>query len=216
MMLALLVRVLRRLLNIWELWIAMPYRRARLCLDCRLHKVELVLGEGVRFYHPVRLWGVGGRLIIEDNVSFAFDGGNRCQAPIHLQLRAPGAELRIGRGVCIMPASQVLVFNRVVIGPGTLFGFGCFVIDSDVHDFTPGAGERPGSSAPITIGEQSRICPEVTILKGVTIGDHAVIGNKSVVQSSLPARCVASGNPARVFLHYRQSATPAGKEPVLA
>jgi galactoside O-acetyltransferase len=212
----LLVRVLRRLMSAWQRYVAMPYRRLRLCLDCRLHNIELLLGKNIRFYHPVRVWGVGGRLIIENDVYFAFDGGNRCQAPISLQLRAPGAELRIGRGVCIMPASQLLAFTKVVVGSGTMFGFGCLVIDSDVHDFTPGLGERPGRCAPVRIGQQARICPEVTILKGVTVGDNTVIGNKSVVQTSLPPSCVAAGNPARVYLHFKPAPSAATEQAVPA
>ena len=38
-----------------------------------------------------------------------------------------------------------------------------------------------------------------TILPGVTIGDGAVIGAGSVVTTSVPARAVAVGNPARVI-----------------
>jgi acetyltransferase-like isoleucine patch superfamily enzyme len=97
-----------------------------------------------------------------------------------------------------------------------MFGFGCSVIDSDVHDFSPQGGERPGKSVPVKIGQGARICPETTILKGVTVGDHAVVGNKSVVQASLPARSVAAGNPARVFLQYKDAEPAAPKTPVLA
>jgi acetyltransferase-like isoleucine patch superfamily enzyme len=39
----------------------------------------------------------------------------------------------------------------------------------------------------------------VTVLKGVTIGAGTVVGAGSIVTKSLPARCVAVGNPARVI-----------------
>jgi len=224
MMLALLARLARLWLLKWELWVATRYRRARFRLSCRLHDVELVLGRNVHFHHEVRVWGQGGgKLVVEDDVWFAFYGGSRGLGPIHLQLRAPHAELRIGRGVWLMPATQILCFERITIGAGALFGFGCTMIDSDVHDFRPQLGEQPGKCAPIKIGERARLLPEVTILKGVSVGDYAVIGNKSVVQSSMPARCVAAGNPARVFLQYKDpaaaptaapaAATPAAKVP---
>jgi galactoside O-acetyltransferase len=204
MIMDLICRIVRRLLSRWEYSVAVRYRRARFILSCRLHGVELKLGHNVHFHHPVGVWGVGGKLVIDDNVWFGFFGGNRRMGPIYLQLRAPGAELRIGRGVWLMPADQIVCFDRITIGAETMFGFGCSLVDSDVHDFSPEGEERPGKSAPIKIGERARICPETTILKGVTVGDHTVVGNKSVVQGSLPARCVAAGNPARVFLQYKE------------
>ena len=36
------------------------------------------------------------------------------------------------------------------------------------------------------------------ILKGVTIGDRAVIGAGSVVSKDVPADCIVAGNPAKV------------------
>jgi galactoside O-acetyltransferase len=216
MIMNLLLRLIRRFLERWEHRVATRWRRARLIWSCRLHGVELVLGQNVHFHHPVGVWGAGGKLVIEDGVWFGFHGGNRHLGPIYLQLRAPGAELRIGRGVWLMPADQIVCFDRITIGDGAMFGFGCSVIDSDVHDFSPQGGERPGKSVPVKIGQGARICPETTILKGVTVGDYAVVGNKSVVQASLPARCVAAGNPARVFLQYKDPEPAAPKAPVLA
>jgi galactoside O-acetyltransferase len=149
-------------------------------------------------------------------VWFGFFGGNRCLGPIYLQLRAPGAELRIGRGVWLMPATQIVCFDRITIGPEAMFGFGCSLIDSDVHDFSSAGEDRPGKSAPIKIGQRASVCPETTILKGVSVGDYAVVGNKSVVQGNLPARCVAAGNPARVFLQYKDPEPASPKEKALA
>ena len=38
-----------------------------------------------------------------------------------------------------------------------------------------------------------------TILKGVTIGDRAIVGASSVVTKDIPADSVAAGNPARII-----------------
>jgi acetyltransferase-like isoleucine patch superfamily enzyme len=39
-------------------------------------------------------------------------------------------------------------------------------------------------------------------LKGVTIGDHAVVGAGSVVTRDIPARAIAAGVPARIMRHH--------------
>lgn len=54
------------------------------------------------------------------------------------------------------------------------------------------------AAAAISIEDKVWIGFDVTILKGVTIGEGAVIGAKSVVTRDVPAWTVAAGNPARV------------------
>jgi maltose O-acetyltransferase len=39
----------------------------------------------------------------------------------------------------------------------------------------------------------------VTVLKGVTIGEHSIIGANSVVTKDIPANCIAVGNPCNVI-----------------
>ena len=51
----------------------------------------------------------------------------------------------------------------------------------------------------MTIGENVFIRDNVTILKGVTIGDNLVIGTGSVVVKDIPANVIAAGLPCRVI-----------------
>ena len=53
-------------------------------------------------------------------------------------------------------------------------------------------------SAPCVIGDNVWIGERSTVLKGVTIGEGAVIGCNSVVTSDIPPYAVAVGNPAKV------------------
>ena len=46
---------------------------------------------------------------------------------------------------------------------------------------------------------------KVTITAGVTIGDNAVIGAGSVVESDIPANAIAVGQPARVIRKIQQN-----------
>lgn len=63
-------------------------------------------------------------------------------------------------------------------------------------------------TAPVTIGNNVWIGGGAIILPGVTIGDNAVIGAGSVVTRSIPAGCVAMGNPCRVVRRISSSDTP--------
>ena len=58
-------------------------------------------------------------------------------------------------------------------------------------------------SKPIYICSKSWIGFDVTILKGVTIGEGAVVGAKSVVTKDVPAWTIVAGNPAKVIRQLR-------------
>ncbi|EQM53556.1 acetyltransferase [Lactiplantibacillus plantarum EGD-AQ4] len=52
---------------------------------------------------------------------------------------------------------------------------------------------------PITIGNDCWLAANVTVLPGVTIGDHTIIGGGSVVTHDIPANVIAAGNPCQVI-----------------
>ena len=54
-------------------------------------------------------------------------------------------------------------------------------------------------TAPVIIGDNVWIGGGTIILPGVTIGMNTVIGAGSVVTHSIPANCVAVGNPCRII-----------------
>lgn len=54
-------------------------------------------------------------------------------------------------------------------------------------------------SAPVTLGRNVWIGGSSILLPGVTIGDNTTIGAGSVVTKSIPANCLAVGNPCKVI-----------------
>jgi serine acetyltransferase len=107
-----------------------------------------------------------------------------------------GATLEFKRG-CGISASQIIANVGIEIGEDALIGAGCLLCDSDMHE-VPLASGKPIAMAPIHIGARAFIGAHCIILKGVTIGDGAVVGAGSVVTRDIPPGVVASGNPAKV------------------
>jgi hypothetical protein len=56
--------------------------------------------------------------------------------------------------------------------------------------------------APIEIGKSVSIAWGAFLLPGTTVGDGAVVGAQSVVNRSIPERCLAIGFPARVVTKF--------------
>ncbi len=57
-------------------------------------------------------------------------------------------------------------------------------------------------TAPVTLGNNVWIGGGSVILPGVTIGDNTTIGAGSVVTKSIPANCLAVGNPCKVIKYF--------------
>jgi len=142
----------------------------------------------------------------------------RMGARLHFSL-GPGAHVRIGDGTWLrteLGEVHVVAFEgaRLELGPEgflngchlsakqslrigrrTWIGPGSRIFDSDQHDFD---ADRPETSSPVVLGDHIWVASDVTILKGVTIGDHSVIGTRALVTADVPAHSLALGSPARV------------------
>lgn len=109
--------------------------------------------------------------------------GVRIWAPWNLRL---GAECGVGDGVILYSQANIEIGYRAVISQGTHLCTG-------THDYTRAA--FPLLSLPIVVGKYAWIASESFIHPGVTIGEGAVIGARSVVTRDIPAWCVCVGHP---------------------
>lgn len=109
-----------------------------------------------------------------------------------------GAKLTIGNNVGLS-GSSICATEEVSIGDRVLIGSGTIITDSDAHPLLPEERNMPNKTKhrPIHIGNDVFIGARCLILKGVTIGDGAVIGAGSVVTKDVPPHAVFAGNPAQ-------------------
>lgn len=110
-----------------------------------------------------------------------------------------GYNIRLGRKVyanhhlVILDCAEVVIGDDVYIGPNV-------VLTTATHPIDPATRTSGLEFAkPIVVGDRAWIGASVVVLPGVTIGSNATIGAGSVVTKSIPADCVAVGNPCRVL-----------------
>lgn len=89
--------------------------------------------------------------------------------------------------VCIKSEKEVFIGNNVTIGANTV------IMDSDIH-----GDILHTHSASIHISDNVFIGMDSRILKGVTIGEGAIIGAGSIVNKDIPAHAIAAGVPCKV------------------
>ncbi len=106
-----------------------------------------------------------------------------------------GATVILGGGGYINHNFNMSCFKKIEIGEGVIISENVTIRDSDNHSIVP---LRKDPTLPIKIGNHVWIGMNVTILKGVTIGDGVVIAAGSLVNKSVPPRCMVAGNPAKV------------------
>ena len=93
-------------------------------------------------------------------------------------------------GVFINNSCSFNCMERIEIGAGTMMGEGVRFYDHD-HVYTAEKIEKwQWTTAPIRVGRDCWIGSNVTILKGVTIGDDTVIGAGCLIRNDVPANSV--------------------------
>lgn len=109
----------------------------------------------------------------------------------------PGATLRIA-GAVFFSGGTLLCSGLIEIGEMTGIAWDANISDSDMHPMIVDGEEMP-RTAPIRIGDHVWVGNGVRILKGVTIGDGAVLAAGSVVTKDVEPRTLVGGVPARVL-----------------
>ena len=165
--------------------------------------------KGIRYGRNFTVMGkvsiVGeGKVTIGNN--FYMTSGNHVN-PISSNLQGsiltdnPKVEIHIGDNVG-MSSTRMWIHDRLEIGDNVKIGACVLLIDTDTHpiDYKVRCQSNEGTKfAPIIIEDDVWIGAHSIVLKGVTIGARSIIGAGSVVTKSIPADCIAAGNPCKVI-----------------
>lgn len=146
-------------------------------------------------------------------------GGNRVCIGRHSRIEgellvfAHGGEIAIGDWCFIGPGTRIWSGASIKIGDRVMISHNVNIFDSLTHPLDPAerhshfrrimAHGHPADvdlgDRPVVIEDDVWIAASATILRGVRIGQGAVVGAAAVVTGNVPPMTVVAGNPARVI-----------------
>jgi acetyltransferase-like isoleucine patch superfamily enzyme len=159
-----------------ERWNARQLRR--LAQHCGAH----VLAEAP----PTVSVRPGARLVVGEGV-YLFNN-------VGLYVIESGAVLEIGDRTYLNRRTEIVARGRILIGADCAIAWDVVIIDSDEH-----WREGVEMVQPVRIGDHVWIGARAIVLKGVTIGDGAIVAAGAVVTRDVPPHAIVAGNPARVI-----------------
>lgn len=180
-------------------WFALPYIRLMFSL------------QSVRWGRRWQIWGMpiiqryrGSRIEIGDGVNLRSWWVTNPLVPYHpvvFATRSSRAMIRIGNDVG-MTGATIVAAECVEIGDRVFIGANATIVDTDFHPLDPMKRQRDvlaGEHAAVRIESDVFIGMNALVLKGVNVGQGAVVGAGSVVVRDVPPHMIVAGNPARVI-----------------
>jgi acetyltransferase-like isoleucine patch superfamily enzyme len=125
--------------------------------------------------------------------SYGFGEGTTCYDNVIIL-----GDVKVGRHTWIGP--NVILDGRggLEIGDYVSVSAGVQIYTHDSVAWSLSRGVEPMATSPTKIGSAVYIGPNTVIQRGVEIGERAVIGAMSYVDSNVPAGMQAWGSPARI------------------
>lgn len=171
----------------------------------RKHLKRTIFTQFRYYYHKRRLGFCGPGIFFEPQVHLM-------RFPKHISLGAnmviksgarlcacnENATISIGENTTVGYHTYVFASEKIVIGPNCLIAPFVYIVDSDHSiDLAQRINQQPNQTAPIEIGEDVWIGTGAKILKGVKIGDGAVIAAGALVKEDVEPYSIVGGIPAR-------------------
>lgn len=156
--------------------------------DSQIHGKLLIRGHGKTI--------IGRKNVINSGYTYNPIGGDGRTAFIIYDGAIFQTGDYVGLSNCVISARKA-----ITIGDGTIIGAGTKIFDHDFHpldsEYRNPDVEDKISVKPVHIGSKVFVGLGCIILKGVTIGNNAIIGAGSVVTCDVPENEIWGGNPAK-------------------
>lgn len=136
--------------------------------------------------------------------------GKNCIVRSNMVFEKENACISVGDR-CFIGKALISVAECIEIGNDVLISWGVTIIDHNAHSLKCSERERDVGEwyarskfwsgvkvEKVVIGNKAWIGFNVIVLKGVTIGEGAIVGAGSVVSKDVPPFTIVAGNPARV------------------
>lgn len=169
---------------------------SNLCLSCD-HQSRIIINDGALWFgkssiinnkiKTVLQLKDEGQLIATGNVYFLY-GAN-------IQVNDSG-KFSIGSNTYFNTGLIVRCYEGIELGRDCAVSFNVTIMDYDAHSINGNDARQA-----VKIGNHVLLCANSTILKGVYIGDGAIIAAGSVVTSDVPAYTMVGGIPAKIIKH---------------
>jgi len=106
-------------------------------------------------------------------------------------------DVAVGANTWIGPHTVLEGSGGLRIGSNCSISAGVQIYTHDSVKWAVSGGREGYEHAPVEVGDCCYLGPRTVVSKGVTIGEHSVIGACSLVNRSIPAYTVAFGVPCR-------------------
>ena len=155
--------------------------------------------KSIRFENRVPISVRGPLRIIKNNGSIKVGEFTEFWPGVKLSCFGKDSQLKaritIGRNCSIGDRTEIHAGERVEIGNNVIIAWDCVIMDRDYHS----TSQESEVLRPVTIGNNVWIGCKAIILKGVTIGEGAVVAAGAVVTKDVAPFMLVAGNPALVI-----------------
>lgn len=157
----------------------------------------MTIGADARLSQIFVTWphrvSLGNRVSLEHGIYFNAAGAH-----------APGIAISLGDGTFVGSGCEFNAIQGISIGANCLIASGCRFIDHN-HGIQAGTLMKLQEeiSSPIQVGTDVWIGANCIVLKGVSIGDGAIVAAGSVVTKSVASYTIVAGVPAQ-FIKSRE------------